>query len=520
MIQNKSYILATLLAVCCTLTAQAGLVNYWTFDADGTDAVTGNSGTFIGDAAVTTTAGEPYIGSGALKVAHNTSDDYFDVAYKVVPDHSIYTITGWYKWDTSFSANTVDDRAFLYETTPEWSSGLGIYNNEFVPAFWANATPTSIGAHKFGSAINDDTWHFFAVTYDSANDTTSYYHDGQLDSTTGASVIAIPTDGIHIGAYRGGGGRNWQGYIDDFAVYEGVIDAAGINALYTGAATPQTVAVDESNLPDFIPDGNLVAHWTFDSDFNSSVNSSYFVSTPQGNTDTATYTSIDTTGVAARGTGALKLDSGSESGNGTFVKVDGSIFNTERDKQIAISSWFRCEDISGDGSDSRNSIYETSPSYSLSLGVRDGAESSWCQWFTNTDTATNNGLEADGPVVEWGQWYHVVTNYDLEAGLMQLYCNGELLYEGAVDGDSFDFSNGFNIGNHRTGDGTRDFDGYIDDVAIFHGVLSANGVAGLYDGTFCPSNVPVYQDLASVPEPSTFVLLASLIGVMIWFKRR
>ena len=135
MIQNKSFILALLLAVCCTLTAQAGLVNYWTFDADGTDAVTGNAGTFIGDAAVTTAAGEPCIGSGALKVAHNTSDDYFDVAYKVVPDHSIYTITGWYKWDTSFSANAVDDRAFLYETTPQWSSGLGSIPPNSSPLF-------------------------------------------------------------------------------------------------------------------------------------------------------------------------------------------------------------------------------------------------------------------------------------------------------------------------------------------------------------------------------------------------
>ena len=332
-------------------------------------------------------------------------------------------------------------------------------------------------------------------------------------------MIAVTTDGIHIGAYRGGGARNWQGYIDDFAVYEGVVGASGIQDLYTGAATPQTVTVDESNLPGYIPNGDLVAHWTFDSDFNSSVNSDYFISTAKGNTETATYTSIDTTGVAARGTGALKLDSGAESGNGTFVEVAGSIFDSERDKQIAISSWFRCEDISGDGSDARNSVYETSPSYSLSLGVKDGVEGSWAQWYTNTDSTTNYGLEADGPTVEWGEWYHVVTNFDLEAGLMQLYCNGELLYESEVEGDSFDFTNGFNIGNHRTGDGTRDFDGYIDDVAIFHGVLSADGVAGLYDGTFCPSTVPVYQDLTSVPEPSTLVLLAGLAFLAVWFKR-
>ena len=498
------------LVLCAASTAQAELVNYWTFDSDGTDSVTGLSGTLIGDAAFTNT--ESAVGAGALKIAHNTSNgDYFDVNYKVIPDHSVYTVTGWYKWDASFSSQAVDSRGFVYETTPSYSSSVGIYTDAYSPTFWADGQTSNISALNFGSgSINDNTWHFFAVSYDTVSNQATYYHDGTQTATSVAPLI-VATDGIHLGSHRTADGtRNWQGYIDDFAVYEGTIDAAGISALYNGTATPETVTVDESNLPN-VPDDDLVAYWTFDSDFETSVNSEHFTSTPQGGT---AYTSIDTSGIAVRGAGALKLDSGPNSGNGTFVEVDGSVFDNARDKQVAISAWFRCEDISGDGSDSRRMICESSPTYSLSLGVDDTAE---LQWYTNTD---EGGFHSEGPVIANDQWYHVVANYDLEAGIVQLFCNGVLVSEDPIDGSTFDFCDGFKIGNHRTGDGTRDFDGYIDDVAVFHGVLSPGGVAGLYTGTFSPTNVPVFENLSAVPEPSILVLLAGLLLTAVWLKRR
>ena len=67
----------------------------------------------------------------------------------------------------------------------------------------------------------------------------------------------------------------------------------------------------------------------------------------------------------------------------------------------------------------------------------------------------------------------------------------------------------FHIGNHRAGDGTRDFDGYIDDVAVFHGVLDADGVAGLYSGALTPETVTVLDEICRRPppvdEPAAFV---------------
>ncbi|MEA1951663.1 MAG: PEP-CTERM sorting domain-containing protein, partial [Planctomycetota bacterium] len=55
---------------------------------------------------------------------------------------------------------------------------------------------------------------------------------------------------------------------------------------------------------------------------------------------------------------------------------------------------------------------------------------------------------------------------------------------------------GLHIGNHRGGDGARDFDGYIDDMAVFHGVLSPEAVAELYNGSKTPATVTVDEGLA------------------------
>ena len=78
---------------------------------------------------------------------------------------------------------------------------------------------------------------------------------------------------------------------------------------------------------------------------------------------------------------------------------------------------------------------------------------------------------------------------------LQFYHNGQLYDEVSTNGLEIFDMNGFHIGNHRAGDGARDFDGYIDDVAVYHGVLSAAAVAGLYNGSYSPLTVPIDEGI-------------------------
>ena len=240
-----------------------------------------------------------------------------------------------------------------------------------------------------------------------------------------------------------------------------------------------------------IPDTPLQAYWSFDSDYSSAVNNSYYQGTPYG----GTYTSItNTAGEYIRGTGALKLDSGPSTGDTTYVDILNEVADVTRDKQITISAWYNYTDISGDGSDTRNFVWESSPDYSLAFGLRTDGTTTDAEWWF--DTALS---DTSGPVITSGTWNHVVMVLDLENYRAQYYHNGVLRDDCDITG-TIDAMTGFHIGNHRAADGTRDFDGYIDDVAVYHGVLDADGVAGLYDGTYTPQTVPILEKLPP-PEP-------------------
>ncbi len=256
---------------------------------------------------------------------------------------------------------------------------------------------------------------------------------------------------------------------------DGNVDVSDLGILATNYGTTSPIAV---------PTAPLAAYWTFDDDYTSEVHNDFFEGSPQG----GAYTSIThQTGQYKRGGGALKLDSGSNSGNGTYVDIDNEVAIPLRDRQITVSAWYKPSDISGDGSDERNFVWESVPGYSLSFSVGRDDDANWAYEGVAVDET--------GPDVDMDKWNHVVMVLDMDAERIQFYHNGQLHDDVSTDGSAISTMSGFHIGNHRAGDGARDFDGYIDDVAVYHGVLSPDAVAGLYDGSYSPLNVPIDEGI-------------------------
>ncbi len=495
---------ATLIAVTCASTARAQLMQYWTFDGDFTNSVDGGlAGTVMGTGVSIGTGADEYrVGAGAMKIAHDTpSGDYFHVEGAVIPDYNpcAFTVTTWYKFDDTLGTQPTDARNFLFETFPTWTAGAGLRDdgtgNRDIECYFQGAT-TSV-YEDAGPIVNDGQWHHLAMVYDHAegvNGSINLYFDGILTSILSSVTLAQPIAGMNIGNHRAGdGGRNWKGYIDDFAVYNGTIDDAGVMGLYFGTYTPETVPVTPGpDAPPPLPSNPLQAYWTFDTDYSSAVNNDYYQGIPHG----GEFTSItNVPGEFKNGTGALKLDSGPSAGNRTFVEIPTEVADVGRDKQITVSAWYNYTDISGDGSDTRSFVWESSPGYSLSFGLRDdGAGTRDAEWWFE-------GLASDtsGPIITSGEWNHAVMVLDMDVGRAQFYHNGELRDDVPVS-ESIPGMTGLNIGNHRAGNGERDFDGFIDDVAVFHGVLTAEAVAGLFEGTYTPLNVPVSDSLAQFPS--------------------
>ncbi len=199
------------------------------------------------------------------------------------------------------------------------------------------------------------------------------------------------------------------------------------------------------------------------------------------------------------GSSGLKIDDSLADAN--YVEIATSpVFSTS--DSITVSGWYRLEDIAGDGMDTRNFIWETVGSYSLSYGVRsdtsDGEKRG--QWFTQSPSISNDSNS--GPLVDDSQWHHSAVVIDQSAGEVSFYHDGQL-FDSAMLPSGYGMnpsSSGFSIGNHRSGDGSRNWDGFIDDVAIHHGALSAANIQSLYDGSATPSSV-VGGAVTEVPEP-------------------
>jgi len=245
-------------------------------------------------------------------------------------------------------------------------------------------------------------------------------------------------------------------------------------------------------LPAAHAEDGLVAYWPFDTDFTNAEGTASYDGVPAG---TATISSED----VKVGAGALKIDDDTTTAShvtalGDFVGP-APVVNT-------VVGWYKYSDISGDGSDARNFIWETQPTYSLSFGIRDGAAGKYSQWYFDTEAGALNGT---GPTVNDGQWHHAAVVWNSIRGHIKYYHDGALLETVEIDkSNNPDLGQaGFNIGTHRAANGGRNWDGYLDEIAIFSVELNADQVAALYGNsdTINPLNV-----LTEVPELTTYLI--------------
>ncbi|MCX6344612.1 MAG: PA14 domain-containing protein [Armatimonadetes bacterium] len=153
-------------------------------------------------------------------------DDY--VAVPNIGNRASFTLMAWVKVDMLANA-----RNALFHCDG-WESGdaaLSVANTgELIFALNGASAEEQSSAYKF---CGDDLgrWKHVTLVYDSAAKSVKFYLDGVLDSTrsyTAAPVAAL--NGIRIGGWDGGG-RSFDGKIDDFRIYSRILTAAEITAM-------------------------------------------------------------------------------------------------------------------------------------------------------------------------------------------------------------------------------------------------------------------------------------------------
>ncbi len=261
-------------------------------------------------------------------------------------------------------------------------------------------------------------------------------------------------------------------------------------------------------------EASLTAYWTFDANYASEVNNDLYEGTPMSEPFTSITQESDE---FVRGTGALKLDSGPGSGNQTYVRISNEVF-PDGAQVFTIVAWYRYEDITPTGSDSRNSIWETIPSFAASFALRLNNGRRDAEWFYELASSGNLNND-DGPIVNDGQWHHVAMVWNRTDRIIKYYHDGRLRDASplALDVPDLKPTAAFNIGNHRFSNGARDWDGFIDDVAVFDEALTSSQVAALYSGQATPLTVdqtpelpPQAEDPAFVPGSWTLVIIPDI----------
>ena len=332
------------------------------------------------------------------------------------------------------------------------------------------------------SAYNDGQWHH--VTAGESEDGLVLYVDGVRVGQRTDVTTAQPYNGY----WRVGGDSPWsgdaffRGDIDEVAVYAAPLTKQQTQAHYT--ASGRTVA--GATPPPADAYGQAVyalepaLYWRLNETTGS------VATDASGSNQKGTYF-----GAVSKGSGGALVGVGDKAATfaGGQVISQGSFTNP---RSYSLEAWFKTSTTTGgkiigfgnspDGNSSGydRHIYMT-PDGQLIYGV----------WVGFTDTLQTTGSYNDG------QWHHVVATQGAPG--MRLYVDGVL--QGSNDhADAQDYTGYWHVGGDVTwGPGDWEFDGAIDEVAVYMTPIAATDVASHYTlgSNEQPQNTPPTADFVS-----------------------
>ena len=216
-----------------------GLVSAWSFDGNLNDGVGVHNGTAKGTRPVSYVAGRDGFGqaiklNGIVGGVTNT-DQYIDITGGNPADLDFakgsVSIAGWFKvggFDHDWQALISKGEGSSYRIARRGSAGTIAY-----------AGGVGEGADDV-PAVNDGAWHQFVAVTDASGKSfgTALYLDGVLHSVnTNAAVLASnPTKHLFIGENPDSTGRQWNGEIDDVGIWNRVLSATEVAALWNSGA--------------------------------------------------------------------------------------------------------------------------------------------------------------------------------------------------------------------------------------------------------------------------------------------
>ncbi len=452
----------------------SGTVSWYRAEGNANDTVGGNNGTLVGGAT---------FAPGRVGQAFD-----FDAATNsgvIVPSNSslnptaAITLEAWVN-PSSFpnGAPTVFRK---HRTDGEVQYLLAVGNGPTAGLVHVNLGP-EVGSAT-GGTVPLNTWSHVAGTYDGS--TIRVYLNGvEVASTPASGVLATSATNLGIGKLDGATFRNFDGLIDEPAIYNRALTAAELQAIYQAGSAGKSSLFSELTFSlDNAPAGasidpvtgvftwtpvatGAVGWWT------SAVSGGNATDSIGSNHGTLVNGATTATGLVGQAFNLDGVNDYVDLGNAAALQVSGGSFTAE--------AWVKFDTLTGDMSIlDKMAVTAGGPN-------RDGwrlAKQTENRFWFSLGGGTDNGATADAAttvrsttVVTTGVWYHVVAIKS--ASEIAIYVNG--VKEASKPLPTFTDTHAANL---RLGSNAQEgayLDGLIDEAALYRRALTDTEIAAIH----------------------------------------
>ncbi len=244
------YFFCFLQALCITSASMADLVAYYPFDEGSGNIATdvsgnGHDGTSTG---LVWIDGPPGFGKAIYFDGTNPAANYVNCGtWDPSGSTGQLTVALWVRWDgpvTGVAQGIIAKRRTYASQAIKWQLQLDADSPYDLHA--RNYEGEDVGRDDL--VIPQGEWTFIVLTCDST--TGIIYINGVQAASANYSMAYGDSEQIEIGADNAGGANGWNGGIDDVRIYDKVLSASEIMALYTGIEEQATNPEPENEEPD------------------------------------------------------------------------------------------------------------------------------------------------------------------------------------------------------------------------------------------------------------------------------
>ena len=364
-----------------------------------------------------------------------------------------------------------------------------IDNNHVTGVSWVlQQDGTNTNSYGFSGttffSLTANVWQHLVITHEGSG-SVNVYRDGLLVATGSHVINYNGTQFLRLGRWGNGlnlpSNRNWNGQLDEFAVFDRALTANEVQSIFSSSSTGMC-----SPTATTAPSG-LTGWWSGDGNaFDTSGNANHGAML-----NGVSYT-------VGRAGQSFDFD-----GANDYISIPDSP-SLRPASALTVEGWFRFDTL----------INGFDQNHLVSKPIGSSFYNSYVMWITNGtlhvgvgDSPNSNGTFFDtGYVVNTGVWYHFAMTFDDSANTLKAYVNGQEVGSTATSVTLGYDSHPLILGAELTNDVPGFFhDGQEDEISLYDRALTSGEIASIY-------NAGIAGKLKSATTIATSNLISSWRG--------